>query len=103
MLIWHPVLGASGYRIVQGVDTRPVGLSADRRPLPSDAEKQPVATFVVRDTSFSQSSVPAGRYVYAVAPLFRMLNDSVEVPASFQFSSAVAFDLTASPQVCRRF
>lgn len=98
-LIWHVVPGASGYRVVQGIDTRPVGLAPSPRAVPGEAEAQQVATFVVRDTVFSQSSVATGRYVYAVEPLFKMLNDSVEEPAKF-FGAGVRFDLSMTAHAC---
>jgi hypothetical protein len=98
-LIWHIVPGVSGYRVVQGIDTRPAGFSESPFAAPGEAETQQVAAFVVRDTVFSQSSVPTGRYVYAVEPLFRMLNDSVEEPAK-SFGRGIRFDLSMTPHAC---
>ena len=98
-LVWHPLPGASGYRIVQGIDTRPIGRDPTK-PTPHDAEAQQVASTIVRDTLFSQSSVPSGRYVYAVEPLFTMLNDTVEVPAAPIFGAAAGFDLLSPTHYC---
>lgn len=98
-LIWHSVPGAPGYQIIQGIDPRPAG-GVPNKALPGEAETQQVASIMVRDTVFSQSSVPAGRYVYAVVPLFRMLNDTVEVPESLMFGAAVRFDLMSPTHGC---
>ncbi|HET7584790.1 MAG TPA: hypothetical protein VFK13_07780 [Gemmatimonadaceae bacterium] len=98
-LIWHVVPDASGYRVVQGIDTRPAGFSESPFAPAGEAEAQQVATFVVRDTVFSQSAVPRGRYVYAVEPLFKMLNDSVEEPAKF-FGKGIRFDLSMTAHAC---
>jgi hypothetical protein len=98
-LVWHPVPGASGYRIVQGVDIQPVGRD-HHKASPGEAEAQQVAALVVRDTVFSQNAVPTGRYVYAVEPLFRMLNDTIEEPGSPMFGAAVRVDLSTSRHYC---